>query len=35
IKTVAEQASVSEDKAKEALEENSGDLAQAILSLQE
>lgn len=35
IKTVAEQASVSEDKAKEALEENDGDLAQAILSLQE
>jgi nascent polypeptide-associated complex subunit alpha len=35
IKTVAEQASVSEDKAKEALEENDGDLAQSILSLQE
>ncbi len=35
IKTVAEQANVSEDRAKEALEENNGDLAQAILSLQE
>ena len=35
IKTVAEQASVSEEKAKQSLEENGGDLAQAILSLQE
>lgn len=33
IKTVAEQANVSEKKAKEALEKNNGDLAAAILSL--
>lgn len=33
IKTVAEQASCSKEKAQEALEENDGDLAQAILSL--
>ena len=35
VKTVMEQASVSEDKAKEALEEAEGDLAQAIISLKE
>jgi len=35
IKTVAEQASVSEEDAKKALEESSGDLAAAILSLKE
>jgi len=33
IKTVAEQAGVSEDKAKEALEETKGDLAEAIIKL--
>lgn len=35
IKTVASQASVSEEDAKKALEENQGDLAKAILSLTE
>ncbi len=35
IKTVAEQADVSEEKAKEALEESKGDIAEAILKLQE
>jgi len=35
IKTVASQANVSEFKAKEALENSNGDLAKAILSLQE
>ena len=34
IKTVMEQAGVSEDKAKQALEEAEGDIATAILSLQ-
>ena len=34
VKTVASQASVSEDAAKEALEKSDGDLAQAILELQ-
>jgi nascent polypeptide-associated complex subunit alpha len=34
IKTVAEQAQVSKEKAKEALEKNNGDLAAAILDLQ-
>jgi nascent polypeptide-associated complex subunit alpha len=34
IKTVASQANVSEEKAKEALESKNGDLAEAILSLQ-
>ena len=34
IKTVAEQAHVSEAVARKALEDNNGDLAQAILSLQ-
>jgi len=34
IKTVAEQANVSKDKAKKALETSKGDLAEAILSLQ-
>ena len=34
IKTVASQANVSEEDAKKALEENNGDLAQAIMSLQ-
>ncbi|MBT3865755.1 nascent polypeptide-associated complex protein [Candidatus Woesearchaeota archaeon] len=34
IKTVASQASVSEDEAKKALESNEGDLAKAIISLQ-
>jgi nascent polypeptide-associated complex subunit alpha len=33
VKTVMEQAHVSEDKAKEALEENEGDLAAAIMQL--
>ncbi|MBU2590304.1 MAG: nascent polypeptide-associated complex protein [Nanoarchaeota archaeon] len=33
VKTVAEQAGVSEDKAKEALEETQGDLAEAIMKL--
>jgi len=33
IKTVAEQAGVSKDKAKEALEETKGDLAEAIIKL--
>ncbi len=33
IKMVAEQANVSEDAAKKALEENEGDLAEAIMSL--
>ena len=33
IKTVAEQAGVSEDKAKEALEKCNGDLAEAIINL--
>jgi nascent polypeptide-associated complex subunit alpha len=33
IKTVAEQAGVSEEEAKKALEEHDGDLAEAILSL--
>lgn len=33
VKTVAEQAGVSEDKAKEALEESNGDLAEAIMKL--
>jgi nascent polypeptide-associated complex subunit alpha len=35
IKTVAEQANVSEEDAKKALEESNGDLAAAILSLKE
>ena len=35
IKTVAQQANVSEDKAKAALESNDNDLAKAILELQE
>ena len=35
IKTVAEQASVSKEKAKEALEKNKGDLAAAILDLKQ
>ena len=34
VKTVAEQAGVSEDEAKEALEKCNGDLAEAILELQ-
>ena len=34
IKTVAEQAGVSEEKARESLEKHDGDLAEAILSLQ-
>jgi nascent polypeptide-associated complex subunit alpha len=34
IKTVAEQAKVSTEKAKEALEESKGDIAEAILNLQ-
>lgn len=33
IKTVADQARVSEDEAKKALEENNGDIAEAIVSL--
>lgn len=33
IKTVAEQANVSEEKAKQALEDNNGDIAAAIISL--
>ncbi|MFQ5888035.1 MAG: nascent polypeptide-associated complex protein [Candidatus Hydrothermarchaeales archaeon] len=33
IKMVAEQANVSEEEAKKALEENGGDLAEAIMSL--
>jgi len=33
VKTVSEQAKVSKDKAREALEKNDGDLAAAILSL--
>lgn len=35
IATVAEQANVSEDKAKQALEETKGDIAEAILKLKE
>ncbi len=35
VKTVAEQASVSEEEARNALEKNKGDLAKAILSLKE
>lgn len=35
IKTVMEQANVSEEKARAAIEENEGDLAAAIMSLQE
>ena len=35
IKTVAEQANVDEEKAKEALEKNQGDIAKAIMDLQE
>ena len=35
ITTVAEQANVSKEKAKRALEESNGDLAEAILSLKE
>ena len=35
VKTVAEQAKVSKDKARQALEETQGDLAQAILKLQQ
>ncbi len=35
IKTVAEQANVSEEKAKEALENNEGDLAKTIMQLKE
>ena len=35
VKTVAEQAGVDEDKAKEALEKSNGDLAEAILSLKQ
>jgi len=35
VKTVAEQAKVSEDKAREALEKSDGDLAKAILELKE
>lgn len=35
VKTVAEQAKVSKEKAREALEKSNGDLAQAILELQE
>ncbi len=35
IKTVASQANVSEEKAKQALENNNGDLAKAIMELQE
>jgi nascent polypeptide-associated complex subunit alpha len=35
IKTVMEQASVDESKAKEALEKSEGDLAQAIMNLNE
>src|SRR3989344_4066559 len=34
VKTVMEQASVSKDKAKKALEESKGDIAEAILKLQ-
>ena len=34
VKTVMEQANVSEEKAKAAIEENKGDLAAAIMSLQ-
>ena len=34
VQTVASQANVSEEDAKKALEENNGDLAQAIMSLQ-
>lgn len=33
VKTVAEQAGVSEDEAKQAIEEHNGDLAEAIMSL--
>ena len=35
VKTVAEQANVDENKAKEALEKTKGDIAQAIMDLQE
>lgn len=35
IKTVAEQANVSEKEARKALEKNNGDLAEAILSLKD
>ncbi len=35
IKTVAEQANVSEEEAKKALEETNGDLAEAIIKLNE
>ena len=35
IKTVMDQAGVSEDKAKKAIEDSKGDLAEAILNLQE
>ncbi len=35
VKTVVEQANVSEDEAKKALEESKGDIAAAILSLKE
>ncbi len=35
IKTVMDQASVDEEKAKEALESSKGDIAQAIMNLQE
>ncbi|MFC1753997.1 nascent polypeptide-associated complex protein, partial [Thermoproteota archaeon] len=35
IKTVAEQADVSEEKAEEALKETKGDIAEAILKLKE
>ena len=35
VKTVAEQAHVSQEKARAALEESQGDLAQAILKLQQ
>ncbi len=35
VKTVVEQTKVSKEKAKEALEENNGDIAKTILDLQE
>ncbi len=35
VKTVMEQANVSEEKAREAIEKHKGDLAEAIMSLQE
>jgi nascent polypeptide-associated complex subunit alpha len=35
IKTVSEQAGVSEDRAKKAIEDSNGDLAEAIMSLQQ